>query len=282
MNSKTKVGTEAAKEPTKNSKYIDGINRSVSALEDTVFFFIKRTFDILVGLVGCIFLIPSALIVKICYSLSDDFYPILYSHNRVGKNGKIIKVYKFRSMVPNADEILKQLLQENAALREEWERTQKLKNDPRITKIGKIIRLLSIDEIPQFLNILKGDMSLIGPRPLVIGELDLHNGIHEIYEAMRPGLTGWWACNGRNATTYSDRLKLEYYYIENASLQLDIKCIIKTVAAIITKKRRYVGFDKLIRACFFYEIIVKLFRNWNDFQCYFIELVNISRGANFG
>ena len=119
--------------------------------------------------------------------------------------------------------------------REEWEANQKLDNDPRITKIGKFIRATSIDEVPQFLNVLKGDMSLIGPRPLVEGELDAHKGNHEIYESVRPGITGWWACSGRSALDYDERLKLEYFYAENACLSLDIKCIFKTIKAVIKK-----------------------------------------------
>ncbi len=138
-------------------------------------------------------------------------------------------------MVPNALEVLTELLKDPER-RKEWELTQKFKDDPRTTKIGWPMRKASIDEIPQFINVLKGDMSVIGPRPLVIGELDNHGGDHEKYESMRPGITGWWGCNGRNDTTYEERLQLEYYYVENASLALDIKCIIKTVLAILTKK----------------------------------------------
>ena len=119
---------------------------------------------------------------------------------------------------------------------DEWKKYQKLSNDPRITKIGRIIRKTSIDELPQFLNVLKGDMSMIGPRPLVNGELDSFSGNHEIYESVKPGITGWWACNGRSATTYTDRLNLEYYYVRNQSLSLDINCIFKTIAEVFSGK----------------------------------------------
>ena len=129
---------------------------------------------------------------------------------------------------------LKELLK-NPKYKKEWDKNQKLEHDPRITKIGKIIRKTSLDEVPQFINVFKGDMSLIGPRPLVEGELDAHNGNHEIYEKVKPGITGWWACNGRSATTYDERLKLEYYYAENASLVLDIKCIFRTIKAVISR-----------------------------------------------
>ena len=195
--------------------------------------FIKRTFDILCSLIGIIFLIPLTIIIKLCYILTGDFKSIFYSQDRIGKNGKIIHLFKFRSMVPDADERLKELLK-NPKYKKEWDKYRKLDNDPRITKIGKILRKTSLDEFPQFINILIGDMSLIGPRPLVEGELDEHNGDHELYESMRPGLTGWWACNGRSANDYKARLDLEYYYVENCSIWLDIKCIFKTVGAVFT------------------------------------------------
>ena len=109
----------------------------------------------------------------------------------------------------------------------QWDKNHKLDNDPRITKIGKIIRKASIDETPQFINIIKGDLSLIGPRPLVPGELDAHHGNHALYESVKPGITGWWAVNGRSATNYRKRLQLEYYYIKNCGFKLDFKIIFK-------------------------------------------------------
>lgn len=195
--------------------------------------FIKRTFDIFCSLIGVILLIPITILVKLIYILTGDFKSIFYTQDRIGKNGKIIHLYKYRSMVPNADEKLKELLKD-PKYKKEWNKYRKLNNDPRITKIGKILRKTSLDEFPQFINILIGDMSLIGPRPLVEGELDEHNGNHELYESVRPGLTGWWACNGRSANDYESRLELEYYYIKNCSIWLDIKCIFKTVGAVFT------------------------------------------------
>lgn len=194
---------------------------------------IKRLFDILVGLIGVVLTIPFAMVIKVAYLCTGDLSSIFYSQTRIGKNGKKFKLYKIRSMVKDADKVLERTLELDPILKEEWEQNQKLENDPRITKIGKIIRKLSIDELPQFLNILKGDMSLIGPRPLVVGELDSHNGNHEIYEKVKPGITGWWACNGRSATTYKKRLELEYYYANNCSLLLDIKCIFLTIKAVL-------------------------------------------------
>jgi len=137
-------------------------------------------------------------------------------------------------MVPDADKELVKLLAENPELKAEWDENQKLQNDPRVTKLGKFLRKTSLDEVPQFINVLKGDMSLIGPRPLIEGELDKFGGNHKIYEQVRPGITGWWACNGRSDTSYKERLELEYYYVDNISLSLDLKVIFKTIKAVIT------------------------------------------------
>ena len=207
---------------------------SFSKLKKGFYLVIKRLFDI-ISLIGIIFLIPITLIIKICYMIHGDFHSIFYSHNRVGKNGKIFKLYKFRSMVYNADEVLKDLLKQEK-YRKEWEEFQKINDDPRITKIGKLIRKLSLDETPQFINVLKGDLSLIGPRPLVPGELKSHHGNAKIYESVKPGITGWWAVNGRSATNYKKRLELEYYYVKNMGFKIDIKCLFKTFTTLITRE----------------------------------------------
>ncbi len=195
--------------------------------------FIKRTFDVFCAIIGLIFMIPIALIIKISYMFTGDFKTIFYRQKRVGKNGRIIRIFKFRSMVYNADEVLTELLKKEP-YKTEWKKYQKLENDPRITKTGQIIRKLSLDELPQFINVLIGDMSLIGPRPLVEGELDEHKGNHKLYESVRPGITGWWASNGRSAVAYEERLELEYYYIKNCSIMLDIKCIFRTIKAVLS------------------------------------------------
>lgn len=198
------------------------------------YLFIKRTFDIFVSLIGIVLLIPITIIIKICYLITGDFKSIFYYQKRIGKNGKVFKMFKYRSMVPNAEEKLKELLKD-PAFKKEWDENQKFENDPRITRIGRIIRKLSIDEMPQFVNILLNDISLIGPRPLVPGELEKFGGNPKIYNSIKPGLTGWWAVNGRSATTYKQRLNLEYYYVKNRSLKLDILCILKTFKVVIKK-----------------------------------------------
>ena len=211
------------------------INSSViQNIKDDVFLFFKRFFDILISLIGVVFTLPIILIIKLIYICTGDFKPIIFKQKRVGKHGKLINIYKIRSMVPNAEEELNKILKIKK-YKKEWDKNQKLENDPRITKIGKILRKTSIDEMPQFINVLIGDMSLIGPRPLVVNELDLHGGIHQLYESVRPGITGWWACNGRSSTDYDERLKLEYYYARNQSLSLDIKCFFRTIKAIFNK-----------------------------------------------
>ncbi len=199
-----------------------------------IYFSIKRIFDILVSLIGIILMLPIAIVVKICYMATGDFKSIFYTHKRIGKHGKRIGIFKFRSMIPNAEETLQDLLKDPKYFKE-WNENHKLEHDPRITTVGKFLRKTSLDELPQFINVFLGEMSLIGPRPLVEGELDAHNGKHEIYESVKPGITGWWACNGRSVTTYKRRLALEYYYIENCSIILDIKCILLTIKAVIFK-----------------------------------------------
>ena len=195
---------------------------------------IKRLFDVLVGMIGMVFVIIVAIIYKIIAIITGDFKPIFYCQNRIGKNGKEFKLYKFRTMIYNADEVLKELLKKSK-YKKEWNKYQKLSNDPRITKIGHILRKTSLDELPQFINVLKGNMSLIGPRPLLKGELDAHNGKHDIYESVKPGISGWWASHGRSKTTYKERLELEYFYVKNKSLLLDLKCIFCTIKAVIWK-----------------------------------------------
>ena len=212
----------------------DKINTKSISLRNVFYFGIKRIFDIICSLIGLIFMLPIALIVKIMYICSGDFNSIFYTHTRIGKNGKKFKLYKFRSMVPNSKEMLEEMLKD-PKYKKEWDENQKFENDPRVTKAGNFLRKTSLDEMPQFLNVLKNDMSLIGPRPLVPGELDSHKGNHAIYEAVKPGITSWWASHGRSAITYEERLNLEYYYVKNMSLVLDIKCIFATIKAVLMK-----------------------------------------------
>ncbi len=222
----------------KEEVYQEVSNEKVEAKPKKRFYsIIKRATDIVVGLIGVILLVPITVILYIANLFNKESRgPLFYKQERIGKNGKPFKIYKYRTMVVGADQILEKYLQENEVARKEFAQTQKLSNDPRITKFGKVLRKTSLDEFPQFINVLKGDMSLIGPRPLVKGELDSHNGNHEIYESVKPGISGWWAANGRSELLYDERLELEYYYAENCSLWLDLKCIFKTIVTVIKKE----------------------------------------------
>ena len=199
-----------------------------------VYLGVKRAIDILAGLLGMIILLPVAAVVKLAYLLGGDRAKILYRQNRIGKNGKPIKIYKFRTMIPDADEKLKELLKDEK-YRTEWEANQKLADDPRITKIGRFLRKTSIDELPQLINVLRGDMSVVGPRPLVDGELEAHGGM-KLYQQVKPGITGWWGCNGRSNISYRERLELEYYYVRNFSVYLDFLCVLRTALTVLSRK----------------------------------------------
>ena len=199
---------------------------------------IKRFMDICIVLFLSILFFPLLLFVIIAIKLGSPG-PLLYSHERVGKNGRHFRAYKFRSMVINADEILRELLTHDKKAREEWEQNQKLKNDPRITGIGRIIRKTSLDEVPQFINILKGEMSLIGPRPIVDSEIKKYGeDFHRIF-SIKPGLTGLWQVSGRSNTNYSDRVSHDTYYLQSWSVWLDIWIICRTIGVIIRGKGAY-------------------------------------------
>ena len=196
----------------------------------------KRLFDIICSFIGCLFLIPIAIILKIAFMLTGDFKSIFYSQDRIGKNGKTFKFYKFRSMVVNADEVLKEILKNDKEARKEYKLNKKFKNDPRITKMGKILRITSLDELPQLINVLKGDMSLIGNRPYLPREKEDIGQYFDTIVKTKPGLTGYWQVNGRSNTTFEERLKLEEYYSNHASLKMDIKILFKTVYVVLFHK----------------------------------------------
>ena len=195
--------------------------------------YIKRIIDVFISLVMMAPLLLLSIVIKIINLIKNDYGPLFYKQDRVGKDGKLFQIIKYRTMTPDAEDELKKLLEDNENKRE-WEEYHKFENDPRITPIGLFLRKSSIDEFPQFINVLKGDMSIIGPRPLVPGELQSHNG-DPIYESIRPGITGWWACNGRSILTYKERLEYEYYYIKHVSFLLDLKIFLKTIICVFDK-----------------------------------------------
>ncbi len=188
----------------------------------------KRVFDIICAIFGLIVLFPLSLFVKIAYVLTGDFNGIYYSQDRIGKDGKIFKLYKFRTMVPNADEILEKILKENGPLAKEYKENKKMVNDPRITKIGKILRKLSLDELPQSWNILKNEMTVIGNRPYLPKEKDDMGSYYKSIVSTKPGLTGYWQTNGRSDSSFAKRVELESYYSRHRGLQMDLKIFFKT------------------------------------------------------
>ena len=198
-----------------------------------VYLGIKRVMDFLFGFIGIVLMVPVSALVKLAYWLSGDKAPIFYTQIRVGQDGDPIRIVKYRTMVPDADEQLQELLKD-PKYRREWDEYQKLSDDPRITKVGRFLRRTSLDEFPQMINVLVGDMSLVGPRPLVEGELESHDGL-KLYQRVKPGITGWWGCNGRSNIDYRERLELEYYYVKHCSLNLDMLCILRTMLAVMKK-----------------------------------------------
>lgn len=202
----------------------------------TMYFAFKRVFDILCSLVGILFLIPLLIIIKIAYICTGDFKSVLYSQERIGKNGKIFRLHKFRTMVYNADDILADWLKNNPEKRDEYYRDRKIDNDPRITKVGKLLRKTSLDEFPQFLNVLVGQMSMIGPRPVVLDEAENYGKNKEKFLSVRPGLTGYWASNGRSNVSYKERMKMELFYVDHCCIRLDIQIIWNTIITVIKRE----------------------------------------------
>lgn len=198
--------------------------------------FIKRIIDIIGAIVGIAILIPLTVAVWIANKLNKEEGPLFYSQERIGKDGKHFKMYKFRSMVVDAEERLKTMLEQDEKMRKEFEETRKLRNDPRITKIGKILRKTSLDEFPQFINVLKGDMSLVGPRAVIDGEIELFGAHKDTVLSVKPGITGYWAANGRSDTSYEERVELETFYAKHMSIPLDIEILAKTVISVVKKE----------------------------------------------
>lgn len=193
-----------------------------------VYDFVKRFADIICSAIAIILLSPFFIIISIAIKATSKG-PVIFVHNRVGKNGKKIGIYKFRSMVINAEELIEKFTPEQ---KEEFKKNFKLKNDPRITKIGKFLRKTSLDELPQLFNILKGDLSIVGPRPIMEVETKIYGEYKDMLLSVKPGLTGFWAANGRSDTSYKRRRAMEIYYVKKRSLLFDIKIIFKTVISV--------------------------------------------------
>ncbi len=209
---------------------VDKIDECVEKSKVKAYDFVKRGLDILISFVGIIVCLPIFIIIAIAIKL-DSEGPIFFKHKRIGKHGKNIEIYKFRTMIKNAEEAMKYFTPEQ---KKEFEENFKLENDPRVTRVGKILRKTSLDELPQIINILKGEMSIIGPRPIVKNELEKYGNKKEEFLSVAPGLTGYWAANGRSDVSYEERMALELYYVEHRSLFLDLKIFFKTIGSVLT------------------------------------------------
>ncbi|MCL2600831.1 MAG: undecaprenyl-phosphate galactose phosphotransferase WbaP [Treponema sp.] len=199
---------------------------------------IKRVIDILVVAIGGIILLPALLLVALLVKLSSRG-PVLYGHKRLGRNGKPFYALKFRSMAIDAQERLERLLESDPGLKQEWEEHHKLKNDPRITKLGKFLRRTSIDEFPQFINILKGEMSFVGPRPITENEVERYGNDFTWVFSVKPGLTGLWQVSGRSQADYASRVSYDTYYLQSWSVWLDLWVIYKTFGVVANGKGAY-------------------------------------------
>lgn len=199
---------------------------------------VKRAIDIAVAVIGFCMALPLLLAIALAIKLASDG-PILFGHRRLGFQGRWFSAWKFRTMHPNSDSVLREYLEQHSEARDEWERDHKLRNDPRITWIGKFLRQSSLDELPQIWNVLRGEMSLVGPRPIVAKEVSKYGNVFKKYAAVKPGITGMWQVSGRNEVSYEERVKLDEFYIANWSPWLDVFILAKTIIVLIRRDGAY-------------------------------------------
>jgi Undecaprenyl-phosphate galactose phosphotransferase WbaP len=193
---------------------------------------IKHALDLLATLVGGVLIVPLLIAVAILIKF-DSPGPSFYGHLRLGVEGKHFRCWKFRTMYTNAEQVLDEFLQSSPELRAEWEHSYKLRNDPRVTRIGRFLRKTSLDELPQLWNVLRGEMSLVGPRPIVDAEIPKYGTIYEMYQRIKPGMSGLWQVSGRSDTGYVERVKLDAYYVQNWSVWLDLVILARTVWSVL-------------------------------------------------
>lgn len=208
---------------------VEKIDECVEKSKVKTYDFVKRIIDIIISSIGLIICLPIFIIIALLIKI-DSKGPVFFKHKRIGKHGKKLEIYKFRTMIDNAEEAMKYFTEEQ---KKEFKENFKLENDPRVTRVGKILRKTSLDELPQIINILKGEMSIIGPRPIVKNELEKYGKNQERFLSVAPGLTGYWAANGRSDVSYEERMALELYYVDNRSLLLDLKIFLKTIGSVL-------------------------------------------------
>lgn len=199
---------------------------------------IKRAFDLLFTICGGLCILPFLLVIAVMVAV-DNKGNVIFAHRRIGRDGKEFKCYKFQTMIPNAQEALEKYLAENPEARKEWEESFKLTDDPRVTKLGSILRKTSLDEMPQLWNVIKGDMSLVGPRPIVVKEIERYGEYFREYAMVPPGITGMWQASGRSDTTYEERVEMDTWYVRNWSVWIDLMYLFKTVKIVFTGKGAY-------------------------------------------
>jgi undecaprenyl-phosphate galactose phosphotransferase len=199
--------------------------------------FLKRVFDMAGSFALLVALAP--LLAYLAWRVRETGGPAIFGHRRVGRYGRTFRCLKFRTMVPDAESVLARHLEGDPAARADWERDFKLKDDPRITPIGRFLRRTSLDELPQLWNVIKGEMSLVGPRPIIEDELRRYGDQVDYYLEVRPGITGLWQISGRNDTTYEDRVALDCWYVRNWSLWYDLVILVKTVRVVLRREGAY-------------------------------------------
>ncbi len=192
---------------------------------------LKRTMDVALAVLALLLLIPVIVCVAAAIRISTGS-GVLYAHRRVGRNGRPFACLKFQTMVPDGDACLARHLAENPDAARQWQTDRKLKDDPRVTRLGRVLRATSLDEIPQLLNILSGDMSWVGPRPIVYAELEKYGSAARDYFTVRPGLTGLWQVSGRSRLTYAERVEFDRHYVRNRSILLDLSILARTLPAV--------------------------------------------------
>ena len=222
------MNTNVDEKATTEEKIITNDIDKNKKMSNMMYKFIKRTVDICLAIIGLILFIPLTIFIWFANLFAKDNGPVFFMQERIGKDGKLFKLYKYRSMVMDADDKLAKYLAENTEAREEYKKYKKLQDDPRITPVGKLLRKTSLDEFPQFINVMKGQMSIVGPRPYLPREIeDMGDSYDEIIK-VKPGLTGLWQVNGRSDTTFENRLIIDKDYIKRKSLILDLKIFIRT------------------------------------------------------